>query len=75
MNASSSWIARVSSSLVRDESGQDVIEYALAAAFLGIVGVGILQAIGVDVFTAYSNWMNPDQGVPKYWDPKPPGTG
>ena len=36
---------------VREESGQDIIEYALLAAFISIVAWPILQAIGRDVKT------------------------
>ena len=41
--------------LVRDEQGQDVIEYALLAAFISIVAATTIQLIGTDVKTIYSN--------------------
>ena len=40
---------------VREESGQDIIEYALLAAFISVVAWLILQAIGTDVSTMYTN--------------------
>ena len=40
---------------VREEEGQDIIEYALLAAFISIVAWLILQNIGQDVQTMYSN--------------------
>jgi Flp pilus assembly pilin Flp len=40
---------------VREEEGQDIIEYALLAAFISIVAWLILQSIGQDVKTMYSN--------------------
>ena len=40
---------------VREEEGQDIIEYALLAAFISIVAWLILQAIGQDVVTMYTN--------------------
>jgi len=39
---------------VREESGQDIIEYALLAAFISIVAWAILVNIGGDVKTIYS---------------------
>jgi Flp pilus assembly pilin Flp len=39
---------------VREESGQDIIEYALLAAFISIVAWGILVTIGVDVTQIYT---------------------
>ena len=40
---------------VREESGQDIIEYALLAAFVSIVAWGILVTIGTDVKDIYTN--------------------
>jgi Flp pilus assembly pilin Flp len=40
---------------VREEEGQDIIEYALLAAFISIVAWLILQSIGQDVQVMYSN--------------------
>jgi pilus assembly protein Flp/PilA len=40
---------------VREEEGQDIIEYALLAAFISVVAWLILQSIGGDVQTMYSN--------------------
>ena len=38
---------------VREEEGQDIIEYALLAAFISIVAWGILVLIGTDVSNIY----------------------
>lgn len=43
-----------------DESGQDVIEYALLSALIGVVGILIWQNIGVGIGNAYTGW---DTGV------------
>jgi len=43
---------------VREEAGQDIIEYALLAAFISIVAWLILQTIGNDVVTMYTNVKN-----------------
>ncbi len=40
---------------VRQEEGQDIIEYSLLAAFISISGYLILQAIGSNVNTIYTN--------------------
>lgn len=40
---------------VREEEGQDIIEYALLAAFISIVAWGILVTIGTDVKDVYTN--------------------
>jgi len=46
--------------LLREESGQDIIEYALLAAFIGTVGTLAWQNIGAGIFRAYTGW---DTGV------------
>ena len=39
---------------VREEDGQDIIEYALLAAFISIVAWSILVTIGQDVKSIYT---------------------
>jgi Flp pilus assembly pilin Flp len=39
---------------VREEEGQDIIEYALLAAFISVLAWLTLQAIGTDVSTMYT---------------------
>ena len=39
---------------VREEEGQDIIEYALLAAFISIVAWSLLGTIGSDVNVIYS---------------------
>jgi Flp pilus assembly pilin Flp len=46
--------------LARDDSGQDVIEYALLGAFIATVGILAWQGIGVGIKNAYLGW---DTGV------------
>lgn len=58
--------------LVRDESAQDLTEYALLAAFIGIAGYLVLQALGGEIFNTYSKWLSPNTGVPSKWDPPAP---
>jgi pilus assembly protein Flp/PilA len=40
---------------VREEEGQDIIEYALLAAFISISGYALLKTIGSNVNTIYGN--------------------
>ncbi len=39
---------------VREDEGQDIIEYALLAAFISISGYLILQSIGTSVNSIYT---------------------
>ena len=41
--------------LLRDEKGQDMVEYALLAAFISIVAIVVIKAIGPLVNTIYQN--------------------
>ena len=40
---------------VREDEGQDIIEYAMLAAFISISGYLIMQSIGSQVNTIYTN--------------------
>jgi Flp pilus assembly pilin Flp len=59
---------------LRDESGQDIIEYALLAALIGTVGILAWQNIGVGISNAYLGW---DAGVQSLSSctPDPGGAG
>ena len=39
---------------IREEDGQDIIEYAFLAAFISIVAYGIVVTIGEDVVSIYT---------------------
>jgi Flp pilus assembly pilin Flp len=41
-------------SFVRDEQGQDLVEYALLAGLISIVCVGVIQASGQKISTVWS---------------------
>jgi Flp pilus assembly pilin Flp len=58
--------------LLREECGQDVIEYALLGAFIGTVGIVAWQSVGTGIFNAYVGW---DDGVQKLYSPPDPGGG
>ena len=59
---------------IRDTAGQDIVEYAFLAAFIGITGYLALNGITSAVGTSYSVWLNPAVGVPSLWDPAAPLT-
>lgn len=40
---------------VREEAGQDLIEYALLAGFISLVAVAMITAVGSGVNTVYGN--------------------
>jgi Flp pilus assembly pilin Flp len=58
--------------LLREDDAQDVVEYALLAAFVGIVGYLALAGIRTEVFNTYTSWQDPSSGVPGIWEPPAP---
>jgi Flp pilus assembly pilin Flp len=40
---------------IRDEAGQDIIEYALLAAFISIIAIAAIKLIGPQVSTYFHN--------------------
>lgn len=58
--------------LANDDSGQDIIEYAFLAAFVGVAGYVVLGTIGPAVATTYGTWISPTTGSPALWDPAAP---
>lgn len=63
---------RLMTRLLREECGQDMVEYALLAAFIGTVGILAWQSIGVGIGAAYLGW---DTGVQGLSSPPDPGAG
>jgi pilus assembly protein Flp/PilA len=45
-------------SLVRDDSGQDLLEYALLIALIALVCIGAVTAAGSKVSTVFTNIAN-----------------
>ena len=39
---------------IREEDGQDIIEYALLAAFISIIAIAVIITVGTDVNFIYS---------------------
>jgi len=52
------------SRLIREEQGQDIIEYALLAAAISVVAIPTVPAIGTAVNGAYSNVKTQVQTLP-----------
>jgi Flp pilus assembly pilin Flp len=52
-----------------DDKGQDLIEYALLTAIIGISGLLVLQALAPRMSTAYRGWNTAAQNA---WQPCPP---
>lgn len=63
-------IATAIRGLVVEEAAQDLIEYALLAALIGIVGLLTWQAIGGGIGADYLGW---DTNIQNIWVPPDPG--
>ena len=58
--------------LLGDDSGQDIVEYALLTAAICLVGIATWQSITNGIGTAYSGWDTNNQNL---WEPPDPGGG
>ena len=62
-------LSRLIRQLIRDEHGQDVVEYALLTAFFGLCAVlawtNLREALG-------TTYRGTTTGVQSLWDPPPP---
>lgn len=43
---------------VLDDTGQDLIEYALLSGFVGLAGLLFFSELGDKMGTAYNNWVS-----------------
>ena len=64
---------------VADDGAQDLVEYALLAAFIGVAGWALVMALRDDMLSTYQTWMDPAGegdpnagGVPARWAPPEP---
>jgi hypothetical protein len=59
-----------------DDDGQDLVEYALLTATVGIAGFAVFGIMRDNMAQAYDNWINPaTPGSIQYnWEPPPPGS-
>ena len=68
--------SRLLARFVGDDGGQDLVEYALLAAFIGVAGWAVLLTIPGVIGATYASWLDPTNGVPGKWDPpEPTGAG
>jgi Flp pilus assembly pilin Flp len=58
--------------LLRDEHGQDLIEYALLTAGIGLAGIAMWPAITAAIGVAYQAF---DSGTQNIWEMPDPGAG
>jgi|tagenome__1003787_1003787.scaffolds.fasta_scaffold16920588_1 Flp pilus assembly pilin Flp len=49
--------------LVHDDRGQDLIEYALLSALIGIVGIVAWTSVGSAIASTYGGWDTGAQGL------------
>jgi pilus assembly protein Flp/PilA len=49
---------------LRDEDGQDLIEYAMLAAFISLVAVASITSIGTQVNSWYEGYANTVATIP-----------
>jgi len=52
-----------------DDSGQDLIEYGLLTAIIGIAGLLVLSTLSTKMGAAYTGWNTAGQNA---WQPCPP---
>ena len=57
--------------LVSDDTGQDVLEYALLTASIGLMGVAVWPVIATEIGLTYQDF---DQDTQDIWETPPPGT-
>jgi Flp pilus assembly pilin Flp len=69
MRIGAQFVRAIAAGVLADDSGQDLIEYALLTAIVGISGVLILSALSTTMSTAYSSWNTAGQNA---WQPCPP---
>jgi Flp pilus assembly pilin Flp len=57
-----------------EDGAQDLVEYALLAAFIGIAGWAVLMTLPNVMGATYASWTDPTVGVPSRWDPPEPAS-
>ena len=55
--------------LISEEDAQDLIEYALLSAFIGLAGVAVFSGIGTAMGAAYNSWIDGADGAVDMPDP------
>jgi Flp pilus assembly pilin Flp len=64
-------VARLLARLVHETGAQDLVEYALLAAFIGVAGYIVLGALSGDISVVYDSWRG---ATPELWDPADPAS-
>ena len=59
--------------LVADDSGQDIVEYALLSAAVGLAGVAVVDLLAGSMSAAYTSWDTAAQSDPLVEMPDPVG--
>jgi Flp pilus assembly pilin Flp len=59
---------------IAEDGAQDLVEYALLAAFIGIAGWAVLMTLPNVIGATYASWLDPTNGVPGRWDPPEPAS-
>jgi Flp pilus assembly pilin Flp len=67
--SASRFATALAAQFVSNDSGQDLIEYALLTGIVGISGVLILSTLSTTMGTAYKGWNTAGQNA---WQPCPP---
>jgi Flp pilus assembly pilin Flp len=62
-------VLRLLTRLIADDSGQDLVEYALLAGLIGCVGALVFPEILEDMGEAYESWVSGAYGI---WVPPEP---
>jgi Flp pilus assembly pilin Flp len=58
--------------LVREDAGQDLIEYALLAGLVGTAGAAVAPPLVAQMSSAYQSWVTNTNAA---WEPCAPGSG
>jgi Flp pilus assembly pilin Flp len=69
MRIGAEFVRTVVSRMFADEGGQDLIEYALLTAIVGIAGLVALSLLSTNMGTVYTSWDAAGQNA---WQPCPP---
>jgi Flp pilus assembly pilin Flp len=56
--------------LIVDDTGQDLVEYALLSGVIAVAGILLFPVIAGKMGTAYTTWR---EGAKAAWEPCPPG--
>lgn len=66
-------MTRLLSRLLADDTGQDLLEYALLTAAIGLASIAVFDQIRTAIGVAYASW---ETGVNNLWVPSDPtGSG